>query len=148
MQPTMRLRKSPEDNKKDGRSRPFCVHSVFVGYVFCDSVQVRFDVSVQNKLGIREWVVVDEVVQLCPLESIVCHFVLHGSAVDRNTLPSANRSSTQPVSMLNSQLLMFFMIVLLISFQLRFSRSSGLGFWPLDNTIPEMRILKLLEINK
>ena len=41
-----------------------CVCSVFIGLVLRDGVQVCFDVSVQNKIGISQRVVVDEIVQL------------------------------------------------------------------------------------
>ena len=119
--------------------------SIFVGCVLRDDFQICFRVAVQNKLGIRQRVVIDEIVQLRPLEAVVCHLVFYGGAV---MLPSANRSSTQPVSMLNAQLLIFFMFALLISFHLWFSRSSGFGFRALNDTVSEMRILKLLEINK
>ena len=37
-----------------------CVCSVFIGLVLRDGVQVCFDVSVQNKIGISQRVVVDE----------------------------------------------------------------------------------------
>ena len=58
-----------------------CVCSVFIGLVLRDGVQVCFDVSVQNKIGISQRVVVDEIVQLRPLEAVVRHLVLHGGAI-------------------------------------------------------------------
>ena len=46
------------------RRTPFCVCSVFIGLVLRDGVQVCFDISVQNEIGISQRVVVDEIVQL------------------------------------------------------------------------------------
>ena len=46
------------------RHPPLCVCSVFIGLVLRDGVQVCFDISVQNEIGISQRVVVDEIVQL------------------------------------------------------------------------------------
>ena len=77
----------------DHRRTPFS-YSFFVGLVFCDSVQIRLNVAIQNEVCIGQRVVVDEIVQLRPLEAVV---------------PSVKRSSTQAVSILNAQLMGFFM---------------------------------------
>ena len=59
-----------------------CVYSVFVGLILRDGVQIRLNVAVQNEVCISQRVVVDEIVQLRPLEEVVRHLVLHGGAVD------------------------------------------------------------------
>ena len=73
-----------EQDRKSGMMRigvrrsalPF--YSIFVGLVFCDSVQIRLNVAIQNEVCIGQRVVVDEIVQLRPLEAVVRHLVLHG----------------------------------------------------------------------
>ena len=45
------------------RRTPFS-YSFFVGLVFCDSVQIRLNVAIQNEVCIGQRVVVDEIVQL------------------------------------------------------------------------------------
>ena len=65
-------------------SHPLSVHSVFVGLIFRDGVQIRLNVAIQNEVCISQRVVVDEVIQLRPLEAVVRHLVLHGGAVDGN----------------------------------------------------------------
>ena len=62
-------------------------------------------------------------------------------------LPSRNRSSAQPV-VLNSQLLMVFIIVLLILYRFWFPRPFKLGFGTLYRAVSEMRILEFPEENK
>ena len=58
-----------------------CVCSVSIGLVLRDGVQVCLNVAIQNKFGISQRVVVDEVVQLRALEAIVRRLVLHGGAI-------------------------------------------------------------------
>ena len=58
-----------------------CVYSVFVGLVLRDGVQIRLNVAVQNEVCISQRVVVDEVIQLRPLEAVVRHLILHGGAI-------------------------------------------------------------------
>ena len=52
-----------------------CVCSVFIGLVLRDGAQICLNIAVQNKVCISQRVVVDEVVQLRPLEAVVCHLV-------------------------------------------------------------------------
>ena len=54
--------------------------------------------AVQNQIGISKRVIVDQIIQLLPLEAIVGNFVFNGGAV---WLPSSKTNSTQAVSMLN-----------------------------------------------
>ena len=65
---------------------PFA-YSVFVGLIFRDGVQIRLNVAIQNEVCISQRVVVDEVIQLRPLEAVVRHLVLHGGAVDGANAP-------------------------------------------------------------
>ena len=59
---------------------PFA-YSVFVGLVLRDGVQICLNVAIQNKVCISQRVVVDEVIQLRPLEAVVRRLVLHGGAI-------------------------------------------------------------------
>ena len=47
-------------------------------------LQIFLRVTVQNQIGIRQWVIVDEVVQFRPLRHGHIQFILDPGAVDRN----------------------------------------------------------------
>ena len=74
--------------------------------------QIFLWVTVQNQIGIRQWVIVDEVVQFCLLRHGHIQHILDPGAVNGDFFPSRNSNSTQPVSMLNLQALSSYFIII------------------------------------
>ena len=79
--------------------------------IFRNSFQIRFRIAVQYQICIRNRVVINQIIQLRPLIHIPSYFILHSGAIYGAQTPSENRSSTQPVSILNAQLSSFFMSI-------------------------------------
>ena len=50
-------------------------------------LQIHLRVTVQNQIGIAQWVVVDEIIQLCPLRHGHIQRILNPGAVDGNFSP-------------------------------------------------------------
>ena len=75
-------------------------------------LQIFLRVTVQNQIGIRQWVIVDEVVQFCLLRHGHIQHILDPGAVNGDFFPSRNSNSTQPVSMLNLQALSSYFIII------------------------------------
>lgn len=62
---------------------------------------VFHNATVQHKGGVFQRLVVNEPVQLGAVKAVVSHFIFNGGV--KIVLPSVKSSSTQPVSILNSQ---------------------------------------------
>lgn len=76
--------------------------------IFCHNFQILLRISIENQISISCWVVIHQIVKLC--RSYKLSATSSSTAVQsiEIILPSVNFSSTQAVSMLNTQLIIFF----------------------------------------
>ena len=79
--------------------------------------QILLRVAIQNQIGIAQRVIVDEIIQLRPLRHGYIQYILTPVQSMEIFLPSRSSSPTQPVSMLNLQMLsLYFMFVSLLPY--------------------------------